>query len=76
MARQQGFQKNHQLPFLILSDPDNKVRQRYGASSLFGLFPGRVTYVIDKEGVVRYVFDSMLNFKAHVDEALKILRQL
>ncbi len=76
LERQQGFQKNHQLPFLVLSDPGNKVRQQYGASSLFGLFPGRVTYVIDQEGVVRYVFDSMLNFKAHVDEALKILHQL
>ena len=40
----------------------------------FGLFPGRVTYVIDKEGVVRHVFASQLNVARHVQEALTALR--
>jgi peroxiredoxin Q/BCP len=41
-----------------------------------GLLPGRVTYVIDKEGVVRHVFNSQFNPKAHVKEALEVLRSL
>ncbi len=76
LNKQQGFQAHHQLPFLVLSDPGNRVRQQYGASTLFGLFPGRVTYIIDKEGIVRYVFDDMFNFKAHVDKALQVLKDL
>lgn len=72
----QKFASKYNLPFILLSDKDNKVRKQYGASTAFGLIPGRVTYVIDKEGVVQYVFDSMLNFKGHVDAALKTLQQL
>lgn len=72
----QKFAAKHNLPFTLLSDKDNQVRKQYGATTAFGLIPGRVTYVIDKEGVVQYVFDSMLNFKGHVEEALKTLQQL
>ncbi|RUR85834.1 peroxiredoxin [Chlorogloeopsis fritschii PCC 9212] len=67
----QKFAAKYQLPFTLLSDKGDKVRKLYGATTAFGLIPGRVTYVIDKNGVVQYVFDSMLNFKAHVEEALK-----
>ncbi|MBE9049858.1 peroxiredoxin [Nostocales cyanobacterium LEGE 11386] len=72
----QKFAAKHNLPFTLLSDKDNQVRKQYGATTAFGLIPGRVTYVIDKEGVVQYVFDSMLNFKGHVEEALKTLQEL
>jgi peroxiredoxin Q/BCP len=72
----QRFASKHNLPFILLSDKGDQVRKQYGATAAFGLFPGRVTYVIDQEGVVRYVFDSMLNFKGHVEEALKTLQQL
>ena len=67
----QKFSNKHQLPFILLSDKGNKVRQLYGATAAFGLFPGRVTYVINPEGNVQYVFDSMFNFKGHVEETLK-----
>lgn len=72
----QKFAAKYQLPFLLLSDKGNKVRDEYGAKAMFGLFPGRVTYVIDANGVIQYVFDSMLDFKAHVEESKKILQQL
>ena len=42
----------------------------------FGLFPGRVTYVIDKEGVVRHVFSSQLEAVRHVEEALEALKSI
>lgn len=70
----QRFAAKYQLPFTLLSDPGDKVRQMYGAKAAFGLFPGRVTYVIDEHGVVQYVFNSMFNFKGHVEESLKTLQ--
>ncbi|MEA5619571.1 peroxiredoxin [Cronbergia sp. UHCC 0137] len=72
----QKFASKHNLPFILLSDKGDTVRKVYGATTAFGLIPGRVTYVIDQAGVVQYVFDSMLNFKGHVEEALKTLQQL
>jgi len=72
----QRFATKYNLPFTLLSDKGDQVRKLYGATAAFGLFPGRVTYVIDQQGVVRYVFDSMFNFQGHVEEALKTLQQL
>ncbi|OBQ32560.1 MAG: alkyl hydroperoxide reductase [Anabaena sp. CRKS33] len=71
-----NFANKYNLPFTLLSDQGDQVRKQYGATTAFGLIPGRVTYVIDKNGIVQYVFDSMLNFKGHVEEALKTLQQL
>lgn len=72
----QQFAAKHKLPFILLSDKGDQVRKLYGATTAFGFIPGRVTYVIDQEGIVQYVFDSMLNFKGHVEETLKTLQQL
>ncbi len=71
-----SFAANHRLPFILLSDEGNKVRKLFGVPSTLGILPGRVTYVIDQEGVVKHMFSSQLNFQGHVDEALKIVKQL
>lgn len=72
----QKFAAKYQLPFTLLSDKGDQVRKQYGATAAFGLFPGRVTYVIDPQGVVQYIFNSMFNSKGHVEESLKTLQQL
>jgi peroxiredoxin Q/BCP len=69
-----SFAAKHDLPFTLLSDEQSKVRTIYGVPSTLGLFPGRVTYVIDAEGVVRRVFSSRLGVERHVEEALRALR--
>jgi len=66
----------NKLPFVLLSDEDGKVRQLYGVSSTLGLLPGRVTYIIDKKGIVRHIFSSQLNTARHVEEALKIVNEI
>ncbi len=71
-----SFAAEHELPFTLLSDEGGKVRKLYGASSTFGLFPGRVTYVLDEEGVVRHIFSSQLGVEKHVEEALEALRSM
>ncbi|MGD0478448.1 MAG: peroxiredoxin [Nitrososphaerales archaeon] len=68
-----GFASKNNLPFILLSDEDGKVRKLYGASSTFGLLPGRVTYIIDRKGIVRHIFSSQLDPKKHIDEALETL---
>jgi peroxiredoxin Q/BCP len=71
-----SFATHHGLPFLLLSDADGKVRQLYGVSATMGVIPGRVTFIIDKKGVVRHVFSSQFQPEKHIEEALKILKEL
>lgn len=72
----QQFASKYKLPFTLVSDADGKVRREYGVPSTLGLLPGRVTYVIDQAGVVRHIFNSQFNPKAHVGEAKKVLQSL
>jgi peroxiredoxin Q/BCP len=71
-----GFAGKHNLPFTLLSDAGGKVRKAYGVPATFGVLPGRVTYVIDRDGTVRHVFSSMMNIDKHVNDALGVVRQL
>jgi thioredoxin-dependent peroxiredoxin len=70
------FAGRHSLPFALLSDEGGRVRKLYGVPNTFGIFPGRVTYVIDKGGVVRRIFSSQLGVEKHVEEALDVLRRV
>ena len=70
------FAAKHDLPYTLLSDEERKLRKLYGVSNTLGLFPGRVTYVIDKKGIVRHVFSSQLGAEKHVEQALKSLRSI
>lgn len=69
------FAKEHELPFSLLSDVGDVVRKRYGVPTSFGL-PGRVTYVIDRQGIVRHIFFSQYTSHRHVYEALQMLQSL
>lgn len=70
------FADRHGLPFRLLSDPDGSVRARYGVAKTFGLIPGRATFVIDREGIVRHSFSSQFRPTRHVSEALTVLEGL
>lgn len=72
----QNFATKYQLPFTLLSDAGDRVRKLYGVPATFGLLPGRVTYVIDKDGIVRHIFDSQFNFQGHIDESLQTLARI
>lgn len=69
------FAGRHELPFTLVSDADKTVRKQYGATSL-GVVPGRITFVIDREGVIRHAFSSMMNIGGHIDDALAVVKQL
>jgi peroxiredoxin Q/BCP len=70
-----AFASHHGLPFILLSDTDNKVRKLYGVSATLGILPGRVTYVIDMEGIIKHVFSSQFQPAKHADEALHALKK-
>ncbi len=70
------FAQKHSLPFPLLSDTGNQVRTLYGVPATLFVLPGRVTYVIDRAGIVQHIFDSQLDFKGHVEEALKALQRI
>lgn len=69
----QQFAGRHRLPFLLLSDEGGAVRKRYGVPAAFGLLPGRVTYIIDKQGVIRHIFSAQFAAEKHVTKALNML---
>jgi len=71
------FKEKHNLPFTLLSDENREVEKQFGVPRNFlGLLPGRVTYIIDKEGIIRHVFNSQLQPVKHVGEAKRILEGL
>jgi peroxiredoxin Q/BCP len=71
-----AFAEHYNLPFILLSDLDNRVRKLYGATSALGFISGRVTFIIDKKGVIRHVFSSQLQPEKHIEEARKVLKKL
>ncbi|HEX6231871.1 MAG TPA: peroxiredoxin [Jiangellaceae bacterium] len=76
IASHERFSAAHRVPFALVSDADGQVRRRYGVKARFGVLPGRVTYVIDRDGIVRHVFSSMTNIGGHVAGALAVVEKL
>jgi len=70
------FAQQHHLPFILLSDVDGSVRRAYEVKKTLGLFAGRVSFVIDKKGIIRHIFSSQTRVTAHVGEALNILKSI
>jgi peroxiredoxin Q/BCP len=77
VASHQKFTQQFQLPFILLSDQDKKIRKLFGVSSgLFGILPGRVTYVADKTGTIIMIFDSSMMATRHIPKALEAIRKI
>ena len=70
------FATRHNLSFPLLSDHNNTLRRSMGVPKALGLLPGRVTYVVDGDGVIRHVFSNLLDGPAHVREAQRVISEL
>ncbi|WP_211240607.1 peroxiredoxin [Adhaeribacter aquaticus] len=70
------FSSKYNLPFVLLSDSTRKVRKLYQVPKTLALIPGRVTYVIDQSGIVRYAFNSLMKPLEHVSGALEVLKTI
>ncbi len=70
------FASMYNLPFVLLSDPGNKVRKLFKVEkALFNLLPGRETYVVDKKGLVVMTFNNM-GASGHMTRALKAIKSI
>jgi thioredoxin-dependent peroxiredoxin len=74
--RHRAFAEKQQLPFVLVSDRDGSLRKAYRVPKTLGILPGRVTFVIDKAGIVRHVFTALFSAERHVTEALKVVQAL
>lgn len=70
-----NFAEKYNLPFTLLADTKKEVRKLFGVpGNMLGLIPGRVTYIVDKQGYIIYIYNSMTNAEGHIEEALKALK--
>lgn len=71
------FIRRHKLPYTLLSDPKNSIRQAFGVEGgLFGLLPGRETFLIDRSGIIRNKFSSHIDIQGHISKTLAVIKTL
>lgn len=70
------FSNKHGFNFDILSDKNGQIRQAFGVAKSLGLLPGRVTYVLDKQGVVQNIIGGQLKAEQHIPRALEAIEQI
>lgn len=76
-SKHKKFAEKYRLPFTLLADVGGAIRKQFGVKGdLFGLIPGRVTFVIDGNGVIRHIFDSQTRAEAHMEESLAAIRRI
>jgi len=72
-----AFASRHKLPFILLSDKDKVARKLFGVpENLFGLIPGRVTYIIGLDGIVKGIYNSQTNPLGHIEKALELIKSM
>jgi peroxiredoxin Q/BCP len=72
-----SFVQRNKLNFILLADEGNNLRSAFGIKpDFFGLVQGRVTFIVDREGIVQDVFNSQLNFAKHVQNALEVIKKI
>tara|TARA_Y100001968_G_C19362315_1_gene720484 strand:+ start:348 stop:797 length:450 start_codon:yes stop_codon:yes gene_type:complete len=70
------FANKNKLQYPLLCDYNNSLRKQFGVPKKLGLIEGRVTYIISSEGIIKHVFEDLLNGPAHIKEAIKALKKL
>ncbi|MBL4938820.1 MAG: redoxin domain-containing protein, partial [Lutibacter sp.] len=76
VASHKKFEEKYHLPFTLLADTKNEIRKLFGVPKSMILLPGRVTYVVDKKGIVQYIFNSQFSAEKHIENSLKKLKGL
>ena len=71
-----AFANKNKLQYPLLCDTNDSLRKIFGVPKVLGLLDGRVTYVIDRKGIVRHIYRDLLNGPAHIKEAIRVLKEL
>ncbi len=71
-----SFAQRYKLTFQLLSDTNNHVRKQFKVpANLFGLIPGRVTYIVNKTGIISHLINNQTNPEKHIQETLEFIQK-
>ena len=70
------FANKNRLQYPLLCDKDNVLRKKFGVPKRLGFIEGRVTYIIDSQGIIKHIFEDLINGPAHIKEAIRALKKL
>ena len=70
------FANKNKLQYPLLCDINNKLRREFGVPKKLGFIEGRVTYIIDSNGIIIHIYEDLLNGPAHIKEAIIALKKL
>ncbi|MCF6181524.1 peroxiredoxin [Lutibacter sp.] len=74
-ASHKKFKEKYHLPFTLLADTNNEIRKKFGVPKSLLFLPGRVTYVVNKNGIVTYMFNSQFGAEKHIEKTLEFLNK-
>ena len=70
------FANKNKLQYPLLCDQNNILRKKFGVPKKLGFIEGRVTYIINSQGIIKHIFEDLINGPAHIKEAVKALKKL
>ena len=56
-----AFANKNKLQYPLLCDTNDSLRKTFKVPKVLGFMDGRVTYVIDRKGIIRHIFRDLLN---------------
>jgi len=68
-----AFAAKYHLPFPLLADPEKRIIDAYGVRMPVVGIAKRVTFLIDKQGIIRHIVSSV-DTKAHDKQVLELLK--
>lgn len=71
-----AFKDANGLTFPVIPDKDKTLQKLFAVPSTLGLIPGRITYVIDREGIIRTAYNSQFSATSHIDVAIETLKTI
>ena len=72
----EAFAQKHALPYLLLMDEAKTLRALWRVPKSLFILDGRVSYVIDKNGVCRFIYNSSAKPIAHIQECFRAIQKL
>ena len=74
-ATHRRFAEKHGLPFTLVSDTTGSVRAAYRVPKTLFVLPGRTTFVIGRDGLIKLAFTHARDGERHVYEALAVVKR-
>lgn len=70
------FTGAYNLPFTLLADENRNIRTLFGIEKVMGVLENRVTFIIDKKGIIRERYVSQIFPTKHITRALTALAEI